>query len=935
MQPEVQCPECGTWYVVKADLSGSFLKCSKCGRQFRVPYKFHHFRTEENDRTAAPIESVGTPPKPLGGEASKAAPMGAHRNCATIPLPELVSDVWLPLVLAVVGYSVAVYVLLPFALGGPSSKAGGFLFTVMALAYCIFVIPLVHKAFEAASRTLEFALPDAAWLQSTAICSLPLAGIALGLRLSQDHFSGAAAGLVAGVVLMIPAALAMHQTTPAKSVQAVAIAAIGLAASIAISLGVAIGLAYLVLPMWNVQLPWDVASPAPTASVVPETGAPLPAVAQSVAQEAKRRPATAPPSPNGNATIAMPASPKEKLAAPSGSTIVPLPQPDSGVPGVEATASAVAPGDVRDTPQALPATLVRARYGAGEAMMDVTKRVALLLRSNAMIWADAGFLQAGPVIQGVTRKLAVDVSVAGQTLTLSAYDGGALRVWVRANTARQRCVGIPVRPGVEVVSARYGADIRCVDATRSVSRLLSTDGFVVASPWGLGIRDPADGTVKILTITLATESEIIVVRVTGDDGQAAFTKPSEDTSARNSRDQRPSVVPLFASSAMRVPTRTFLAEMKPIWISTYTDQNWGFGTRGFNGNHRDRTPIRVAGVSSPNGLGMHPPPGGSSWVSYPLGRRFHRFDGRVAINDTSPGSHSWLTFVVAGDGTELWRSKPIRLSGRSEEFSVDVSNVDELDLVVICPGDHGDAHAVWVEPVVYTVDGAPLSVGTEGAGASSISTWNTKLDGKSSGNGEAVKVESQPTIAVARNVISAPQNLLRTVDIKRDVVWGVWQMDNGVLVSDAGQCSRLEFPFEPPAEYDYKVVLTRRSGNDCAYILCYAAGRQFIWAIGAGGNTVAGFPLTGGPNPSNKPFGLVNGRKYTCVVKVRRDSVRGFVDGRLLCELRTNYQNVSWPDYMKLHHDYTVGVGSYCSSIAFHSVEISPVRPDDPGAERH
>ena len=752
MQPEVQCPDCGAWYAVKADLSGSFLKCSKCGRQFRVPYKFRHFRTEENDRTAAPTDSAGDPPKPVGGEASKAVPIGSHRNRATIPLPELVSDVWLPLVLAVVGYSIAVYVLLPFALGGPSPKAGGFLFTVLAMAYCIIVIPLVHRAFEAASRTLELALPDAAWLQSTAICSLPLAAISIGLRLSQDQLSGAAVGLAAGVVLMIPAALAMHQTTLARSVQAVAIAAIGLAASIAISLGVAIGLAYLVLPMWNVGMPWDVAPSAPSARVVPETGAPLPAVAQSVAEETKRRPATAPPSPNGNATIAMPGSPKEKLAAPSGSTIVPLPQP-AGVPGVavaqsatsqpvastpmpstdvhdrpnqtavsaeQAAANTVPSGDVRDGQQPLLATLIRARYGAGEAMRDVTPRVAMLLRSNSMIWAYSGTLQMSDPVPGVVKKLAVDISIAGQTLTLSAYDGGALGIWVSASPATQRRVGTPVRPGVEVVSARYGADIRCVDVTPSISRLLSTDGLVVASSGGLGVRDPAVGIPKILTITLATESEIIVVRVTGDEGRIAFTEPDKDIQARGSRDQRSSLLSLLTSPGNGAPTRTFLAEMNPIWISTYTDPAWSFGTRGKLGN-REGTPIRVAGVPSPNGLGTHARSAGNSWVSYSLGRRFRRFDGRVAINDTSSGSLSWVTFVVAGDGTELWRSKPTRLAGRSEGFSLDVGNVDELDLVVVCPGVNSHAHAVWVEPVVYTVDGAPLSVGTTGADAMAVS----------------------------------------------------------------------------------------------------------------------------------------------------------------------------------------------------------------------
>ena len=108
----------------------------------------------------------------------------------------------------------------------------------------------------------------------------------------------------------------------------------------------------------------------------------------------------------------------------------------------------------------------------------------------------------------------------------------------------------------------------------------------------------------------------------------------------------------------------------------------------------------VRGIASPHGLGMHPPSGGASHVEYQLGKRFRRFVGKVAINDSSNGSQSPLTFKVLGDGNELWKSRAIQAPRMPAEFHIDVTNVDILQIVVDCPGDHGAAHAVWFEPEV-------------------------------------------------------------------------------------------------------------------------------------------------------------------------------------------------------------------------------------------
>lgn len=98
-------------------------------------------------------------------------------------------------------------------------------------------------------------------------------------------------------------------------------------------------------------------------------------------------------------------------------------------------------------------------------------------------------------------------------------------------------------------------------------------------------------------------------------------------------------------------------------------------------------PLAVGGRQLP-GLGVASPGG----VLYGLYRAFSWFEGFCAMTDDSDGS---TTFVVLGDGVELWRSKPLRAGG-SEPFKLDVSGVFLLELRAEGSADG----AAWVNPVL-------------------------------------------------------------------------------------------------------------------------------------------------------------------------------------------------------------------------------------------
>jgi hypothetical protein len=113
--------------------------------------------------------------------------------------------------------------------------------------------------------------------------------------------------------------------------------------------------------------------------------------------------------------------------------------------------------------------------------------------------------------------------------------------------------------------------------------------------------------------------------------------------------------------------------------------------------------VSVGGRPSPHGLFMHPPlspGGGSSSLSYNLGRQFTTFQTEVSLNDGPEYSATPLTFCVCGDGKILWQSRLVSRQIDSQRASVSVRGVQVLTLEVHCNGDPRGAHAVWVEPAL-------------------------------------------------------------------------------------------------------------------------------------------------------------------------------------------------------------------------------------------
>jgi hypothetical protein len=157
--------------------------------------------------------------------------------------------------------------------------------------------------------------------------------------------------------------------------------------------------------------------------------------------------------------------------------------------------------------------------------------------------------------------------------------------------------------------------------------------------------------------------------------------------------------PALAAAGARV----FLSDMSEYGWKRGPD-NWSFGKNGSVGNGANPAArIRVNGVDYPRGLGMHPPVNTFTRVCYALGKRAKSLKGAVGIAEDEAVTPSPTRFALLGDGKLLWRSDAVRAQKVKEDFQVDVSDVEVLELrTYVEKGNNFGAHAAWLDPFVLT-----------------------------------------------------------------------------------------------------------------------------------------------------------------------------------------------------------------------------------------
>jgi hypothetical protein len=224
--------------------------------------------------------------------------------------------------------------------------------------------------------------------------------------------------------------------------------------------------------------------------------------------------------------------------------------------------------------------------------------------------------------------------------------------------------------------------------------------------------------------------------------------------------------------------------------------------------------------------------------------------------------------------------------------------------------------------IIYVVDndsgkqqGSPQAAG----GQPTSTTSTPKQDG------------AAPAAAAATSA-PAPQphhvNLLDRIQVERDTISGNWEMKPEGLVCDEAKPAKLKITYQPPAEYDYVVEFTRFSGDDCVVQIFTHSGRVIAWLMSGWKGTTSGFQLVNDKPVIDKANGtsvkgaiLSSGQRYTSVVKVRKDSVEAWLDGKLIKRHVTDGKDLSTDPYWDVKTD-PLGLGAYGSSTIFHKVEV-------------
>lgn len=177
-------------------------------------------------------------------------------------------------------------------------------------------------------------------------------------------------------------------------------------------------------------------------------------------------------------------------------------------------------------------------------------------------------------------------------------------------------------------------------------------------------------------------------------------------------------------------------------------------------------------------------------------------------------------------------------------------------------------------------------------------------------------------------------DLLPLVDVKRDAsssVWGV-AADGAVRSMRDRKAGRLEFPYTPPAEYDFEIEFTVEDG-DSGYVtqVLPVPGHWLDWRLLP---PPAFGPTLDGVEPGNglrtEGIGKLNrlkpGDRHRSVVEVRRNSLRAVVDGTEIALYTGDFKRLADPvGVFKLRDTTHVGVGVLDVGMLIHKAVVREV----------
>jgi WD40 repeat protein/serine/threonine protein kinase len=179
-------------------------------------------------------------------------------------------------------------------------------------------------------------------------------------------------------------------------------------------------------------------------------------------------------------------------------------------------------------------------------------------------------------------------------------------------------------------------------------------------------------------------------------------------------------------------------------------------------------------------------------------------------------------------------------------------------------------------------------------------------------------------------------NLIELFDPGSGVLGGEWSKEDGIITCrDEWGCKAIEFPYAPPEEYDFRVKFIANAGYDALQQVCFTKGHRFLWTLSGRLNSVSGFGDIKGvayestaTRVESKKW-IVPGNSYSSLVKVRRDGVEAYLDGKLVSQWKTDFSDMSLPGYVRPRQKATLGLAFWGTRLTVEAAELIGVDRDE------
>ncbi len=174
------------------------------------------------------------------------------------------------------------------------------------------------------------------------------------------------------------------------------------------------------------------------------------------------------------------------------------------------------------------------------------------------------------------------------------------------------------------------------------------------------------------------------------------------------------------------------------------------------------------------------------------------------------------------------------------------------------------------------------------------------------------------------------ESVLSAIDPAKASVSGQWTVQDGALKVAAAEGARLQLPINASDEYDLRIRFSRETGRHSVGLVVLHGGKQVAFEVDGWGMNLAGFQNIAGQsfqsNPSRRNgVRLENGREYVMTVEVRKDGLRGLLDGQEISSFKTDGHELSVSDLWKLPSTQTCGLLAWDCDVTFHTIEVRAI----------